>query len=147
MFSRLFKKKKSPSNDSLDSLAYRHNLHKAINNMVSKNVPKNVSRSANYKKNMGWSDIVTPTPDTQVASTPNYFANYSPEPTFTNTSYSTETTEPSVVDDYSKYLQQLYATDYNAMVLNRELEDYTNWNQVDWRYDPVADTINKYGKK
>ena len=136
MFSRLFKKKKSPSDDSL---SYRHNLHKSINNMASNNLPN--------KRKLGWSSIVTPVPTTQTASTPNYFVNYLPyssEPTSTNTSYSTE---PSITDDYSKYLQQLYATDYKGMALNRELEDYANWNQVDWRYDPVADTINKYGKK
>lgn len=130
MFSRA--KKKKSSNDN--SLTYRHNLHQSINNMAFNNLPN--------KKTFGWSDIVKPNPSTQMAPTQNHFANYSPEPVSTTPSAS----ESSIEDDYSKYLQKLYATDYKGMALNRELEDYTNWNQVDWRYDPVADTINKYGK-
>ena len=91
--------------------------------------------SLHNKKNLSWGDLAQVErpycPQPAVAQEP---VEEAPQPVVQ---------EPVVQDADTAYLNRAYLADHQAVALQNELADFYS-NGVDWRYDPSADTVNRY---
>ena len=122
---RDFDKKLNPDPNSLD---YRHKL-----NSESQAYAREFNRNLNTENNFAAPSpaVIAPPPPAVVAPQP-----VVQEPVI-------EASQPVVQDADSAYLGKAYEADYRGMASKNALEDFYS-NGVDWRYDPSADTVNRY---